>query len=58
MKTNCLMPGSALNRWKSIGWKVFGIALISLAVGRSKIALAIHFWRIDAAAIYSFRVAE
>jgi hypothetical protein len=33
MKTNCLMPGSVLNRRKSKGWKVFGIALISFAVG-------------------------
>jgi NIPSNAP protein len=33
MKTNCLMLGSALNRWKSKVWKVFGIALIALAVG-------------------------
>jgi len=33
MKTNCLMPGSVLNRRKSKGWKVLGIALISFAVG-------------------------
>jgi NIPSNAP len=33
MKTNCLVPGSMLSRGTSNGWRVFGIALISLTVG-------------------------
>jgi hypothetical protein len=30
IEMNCLMPGFMRNRWKSKGWRVFGIALILL----------------------------
>jgi hypothetical protein len=33
METNCLISGSARRRGKSKGWRVFGVVLISLAVG-------------------------
>jgi hypothetical protein len=55
MEMNCLIPSFMRNRWKSKGWRVLGIALISFAVGS---LITAHLTRLKLVSADSDRVFE